>query len=100
MKKYLKASQKAAIVLAALKGEKTVNELSSLYQVHPTQIKRWKKTAEESLAGIFKDKRKKEGKNKDKLIDELYKIIGQRETELAWLKKKLHLEPPREIISD
>jgi len=28
---------------------------------------------------------------KEKLIDELYKIIGQRDTELEWLKKKFSI---------
>ena len=100
MKKRLSPGQKAAIALAALKGEKTINELSGIYQIHPTQINRWKKTALEELPKLFTDPRKKESADKDKLISELYKVIGQRETELAWLKKKLHLEPPREIIPD
>ena len=75
--------------MAAIRGEKTISQLSGIYQVHPTQLKRWKKTAEDNIAAAFADKRINDHKEQDKLIDELYKIIGQRETELAWLKKKL-----------
>ena len=33
---------KAKVVLEALKGDKTVGELASIYQVHPSQISKWK----------------------------------------------------------
>jgi transposase len=91
--------QKASIVLAALRGEK-VSKLSSDYQVHPNQINRWKKTAEDELEDIFADNRRKENKSKDRTIDELYKLVGQREMEILWLKKKYKLELPREIEFD
>ncbi|MBU3925152.1 transposase [Patescibacteria group bacterium] len=91
--------QKASIVLAALRGEK-VSKLSSDYQVHPNQINRWKKTAEDELENIFADNRRKENKSKDGTIDELYKLVGQREMEISWLKKKYKLELPGEIGFD
>lgn len=93
MKKQFTPQQKASVVLAAIKGDKTINQISSLYQVHPTQIRQWVKTAKSGLASLFTDKRKQAGKEQAKLIEELYKIIGQRDTELDWLKKKLQLEP-------
>lgn len=85
--------QKAQVALDALKGEKTINQISSQYQVHPTQIQRWKTTAAEGLPGLFSqnDKKDKTLTEKEKLIDELYKIIGQRDTELEWLKKKFSI---------
>ena len=91
--------QKASIALAALKGEK-VSKLSSDYQIHPNQINRWKKIVEDGIENIFSDKRRKENKSKDKMIDELYKLIGQREMEISWLKKKYKLELPGEIDFD
>lgn len=36
---------KAKVALEAVKGEKTISELSSEYGIHPNQIRRWKKTA-------------------------------------------------------
>lgn len=91
--------QKASIALAALRGEK-ISRLASDYQIHPNQITRWKKTAEDEMESIFSDKRKKENKSKDRIIDELYRIIGKREVEILWLKKKYKLELPREINFD
>lgn len=95
MKKYT-SKQKAAIALSVLKGEK-VSVVSSRYRVHPTQINRWVEQLQEGAEALFKDKRKKDNYSKDRIIDELYKTIGQREVEISWLKKKFKLELPGEI---
>lgn len=42
---------------------------------------------EEEAEKLFSDKRKKDNYSKDRVIDELYKTIGQREVEISWLKK-------------
>jgi transposase len=94
--KNLSPKQKASIALAALRGDK-ISKLSSTYQVHPNQIGKWKKLAEDELEVLFADKRKKENHMQERTIDELYKIIGQRDVEISWLKKKFKLELPREI---
>lgn len=93
MKKIIPPKLKATIALEALRGAKTSNQLSSQYDVHPIQIGFWKKALQERAEEIFTDKRKHESNEKDVLIDRLYRIIGQRDTELEWVKKKLHLEP-------
>lgn len=94
--KKLSSKEKASIALAAIRGEK-ISKLSSDYQVHPNQIGKWKKMAEDDLEILFIDKRKKENHSQERIIDELYKTIGQREIEISWLKKKFKLELPREI---
>jgi transposase-like protein len=94
--KKLSPKQKASIALAALRGEK-ISKLSSVYQVHPNQIGKWKKLVESGSEILFADKRKKENYSQERIIDELYKTIGQREVEISWLKKKFKLELPREI---
>ena len=90
--------EKAQVALAALKGEKTIAQISSDYQVHPTQIGLWKKQVLANVAELFKDNRKK-AKQKEfdyqTELENLYKIIGQRDTELDWLKKKLSIFDPR-----
>jgi transposase len=89
MKKTFTPQQKAAVAFAAIKGEETMSQIASRYGVHPTQIGFWKKQTMDGLVEIFSDKRKKEHQTQEQLISELYKIIGQRDTELEWLKKKL-----------
>lgn len=88
--------QKAQVALEAIKGLKTLSQISSQYQVHPTQIRRWQTVGLEGLINSFsKDNQKdKTIAEKDKLIEELYKIIGQRETEVDWLKKKFKMFEP------
>jgi transposase-like protein len=93
MKKIFTSQQKAAVALAAIRGDKTVSQIASDYEVHPTQVQQWKKALLENVSSVFTDKRTKEGKPERELIDELYRTIGQRDIELGWLKKKLQLEP-------
>ena len=75
--------QKAHVALEAIKGQKALSQISSQYQVHPTQIRRWQTVALEGLTNSFSKDNQKDKiiTEKDKLIEELYKIIGQRETE-------------------
>ena len=85
MKKTFTANEKAEVALTALKGDLTIPQISSRYQVHPTQIGLWKKQAKEILTNGFSDKRKKNSEDQQKLVEELYQIIGKREAELSWL---------------
>ena len=89
--KTFSPQEKAQVALAALAGEKTIAQISSDYQVHTTQVNLWKKIAKDNLVELFKDNKRKEVQketmNQAKL-DELHRVIGQREVELEWLKKK------------
>ena len=89
MQKSYTSTDKANVAIAAIKAEKTIAEISSHFQIHPTQINRWKSIALKGIPDLFSDKQKKKDQNQQQLIDELYKIIGQRDIELEWLKKKL-----------
>lgn len=89
MKKVFTAEQKADVALAAIKGIQTTSQISSMFEVHPTQVGLWKKQALRGLSDVFSDKRRKAQDNHEALIAELYKAIGQRDMELAWLKKNL-----------
>lgn len=92
MKKIFTPDQKLRIALEAVKGIKPVSRIASEHEVHPNAIGQWKKILQEYGGALFADKRKKENREKDELIERLYKLIGQRDTELDWLKKKLHIE--------
>ncbi len=93
MKKKFSPQQKAAIIRTLWQGDKTITQISSQHEVHPTQLRNWKLQAEAGLKELFADRRKKANQDKDKLIEELYKTIGKREVEIEWLKKKFNLEP-------
>lgn len=91
MRKYFGKEFKAKVALEALKNLKTTAELSSEFDVHATQITQWKKELKEGLPGLFSGKPRSEQKQQEKIVDDLYKRIGQLEMDNNWLKKKLHL---------
>lgn len=78
---------KAKVALEAIKGEKTMAQISSEYGVHPNQIRQWRKHLLSELPGLFSDKRQKADKERDALESERYQQIGQLKVELDWLKK-------------
>ena len=89
MKKSFSPDYKVKVALEALKGNKSPSEIASVYKVHTTQIGFWKRRLVEGAATLFTDKRKNESGDQQKLINDLYTIIGQRDTELEWLKKNM-----------
>lgn len=89
MKKVFSSQQKASIALSAIKGHQTINQLASTYAVHPTQINTWKKTLLAEAQTLFTDKRRKNSQSDQQLLSQLYQIIGQKDLEMEWLKKKL-----------
>jgi len=50
---------KARVAIEAIKGEKTLAELSSKYQIHSNQIMNWKSKLLHNASNIFEDKRRK-----------------------------------------
>jgi len=96
MKKTYPPKQKAQIALLALRGEQ-ISKLASDYQIHPNLISKWKKFLEAEASSLFSDKRKRENHSQERINSELKRMIGQRDVEIEWLKKKSGLELPREI---
>ena len=81
------AAFKAQVALAAVKGDKTINELASHYSVHPTLIHAWKKHLLSGAEGVFATGTKATVPAEDKSA-ELYEQIGRLKVELDWVKKK------------
>jgi len=80
---------KVKVALEAIKGEKTTAEITSKYGIHSTQINNWKKQALEQIPNAFSKKRKKQKEDQQKLVDELYRQIGQLKVENDFLKKNI-----------
>jgi transposase-like protein len=82
---------KARVAMEALRGEKTLSQLGTHFQVHPMQIAKWRKAALEQLPELFVDGRKGKARSTEAETDALYEEIGRLKVELDWLKKKAGL---------
>jgi putative transposase len=89
MQKKHSSKFKAKVALEAVKGERSLGELSSRYEVHATQIGRWRKDLLSGLPDIFSDKRRKKDRDNVAEQSKLYEEIGRLKVELDWLKKKV-----------
>jgi len=92
MRKKFEAGFKARVALEAVKGEKTLAELSSQFGVHSNMIVRWKQEMLHKLPGLFDKKaERRENAEETEKVDKLYKAVGELKMENDWLKKKLDL---------
>ena len=91
MRKQYTAAFKAKVVQELLKEEKTLAQIASAYEVHPTQLKNWRAVALEGLTSLFEKQDSTvalQAAHEQQLID-LYAEIGKLTTQVTWLKKKL-----------
>jgi putative transposase len=80
---------KAQVALAALKGDRTVNELAGHFGVHSTLIHDWKKRLLAEAETLFATSPKADVREAEARQAELYEQIGRLKMELEWLKKKV-----------
>jgi transposase-like protein len=88
------AEFKAKVGLEAVRGVKTINELSQAYGVHPTQVGLWKKEILEGAKTLFEGKRGPKPVAAHQDPERLYGEIGKLKVELDWLKKKSGISLP------
>ena len=90
MKKKFSSADKATIALEAIKEVDSLGKIGSAHQANPIQVGLWKKTLLTRSHELF-DKTNSESKIITALTeerDELHRLVGVREAELVWLKKK------------
>ena len=79
---------KFKIALEAVKGVKTVSQIATEHNLHPTQIGTWKKQLLRHGSAIFTRPNDRQEREDQERETELYEQIGRLKMELEWLKKK------------
>jgi putative transposase len=79
---------KARVALEAVKGIRTLSELSSEYRVHPTVIGHWRRQLVSGAPAVFSLATGRNGKTEEEVTAPLYEEIGRLKVEMDWLKKK------------
>ncbi len=86
------AEFKTKVALAALRGDRTLAQLSSEFAIHSHQVVEWKKQALASLPEAFSRRKESTRAHDEAVVENLYSQIGRLKVELDWLKKKSGLE--------
>lgn len=77
---------KAEVALAALRGDRTLADLSQHFKIHPNVIGEWRKLLLESASSVFERGPSKDEETID--TNELYRKIGQLEMERDFLASR------------
>lgn len=88
MRRSYTTAFKFRTAIEALKGMKTIAEIAQEQQVHPNQVRSWKRELEEGGPQVFAKKTKRDEQAREQKEEALYEQIGRLQMELAWLKKK------------
>lgn len=83
------AKFKAKVALEALEGGHTLAELSTRHEVHSAMISNWKRYLMDHAEELFDVPRGRKAEQEEDLTARLYQQIGELQSELSWLKKKL-----------
>lgn len=89
-RKQYSAQFKAKVALEAIQGVKSVAELASQYEVHPTAINGWKRQVIERAVDLFESAQtgRKQVSSSEAEINELYRQIGQLKVERDFLAER------------
>ena len=101
MRKTYDSKFKSRVAFEAMRGELTIAEIASKYQVHPNQVQSWKKRLQEGATEIFMNASERKAENKKLYTeDDLMQKIGRMQVELDFLRRAslalgLNIEKPR-----
>lgn len=84
------AELKLKVALEALKGELSVNQIASKYDIHPKQVTDWRDQLLNEGELIFTPKTSLRRTKTDLEKEDLIQKIGQLTVEIDYLKKKLN----------
>jgi transposase-like protein len=87
MKKTYGSKFKSQIALEAMRGDRTIAEIASEYNLHPNLVSQWKKKLMQDAADIFATKQEKQAEEQFPEA-ELLRKIGQLNVENDFLRKK------------
>ena len=90
IKKKFSSEFKARVALEAIRGQKTISQISAEFKVHSTQIAKWKKEALSRLVDIFDHKVESRDEAQSKETDKLYQQIGKLQVENDFLKRAVY----------
>lgn len=79
---------KAKVAMAALRGDKTLAELSQQYDVHPNQIVDWKKRLVSGAEELFENGAHR-AEDSEQKVKELHAKIGELTMDRDFLSKAL-----------
>jgi len=94
-RKTYTAAFKAKVVVELLREEKPLAQVAAQYEVHPSQLRKWKQLAVEHLPSLFADSKWDQAQQQaehERRLEQLYAQIGRLTTQLGWLKKKAGLD--------
>jgi putative transposase len=83
---------KFKVAVEAVKGERQVAEIVGGYNVHPQQVRDWKRQLLEQGSEVFSGKQDVERKHLAEERDQLYRKVGELQVKNDFLKKKLGVE--------
>lgn len=92
MRKSYSKDFKFKVAIEAIKGDLTIAEIMSRYQVPESVIHKWKKHLLDGGSGLFASKRG-HGKQDETDLDQLHATIGRLKVENDFLEKALGLSP-------
>ena len=71
------AEFKARVVLEALRGDKTIQQIAAKHKVHPNQVSAWKRQAVDGLGEVFSNGANRACRDHESEVRDLHAKIGE-----------------------